>query len=191
MNMVAIEQFPTDATNIDTQVAKLRAARPDAIADWPTSPQAGLVVKRIRELGMTQPVLSMEWTAEDTKLAGEANAEGVEIITDYFAPTADNPWAMRFNEEYRRRFGDAPDFYAANYYEAVYVVAELIRRAKAKGGDYWNGERLTAALWDNPTFDSVYGGTMTFQKNGVALKRVALLRVEKGETKFREYLSSK
>jgi branched-chain amino acid transport system substrate-binding protein len=191
LNVVAVEQFAPDTTNIDTQVAKLRAAKPDVIADWPTTPQAGLVVKRVRELGMTTPVLSMEWTAEDTKLAGVANSEGVEILTDYFAPTADNPWGTRFNDEYKRRYNEVPDFYAANYYEAVYVIAEAIRRAKAKGGDYWSGEKLAEALRANPSFESVYGGNMTFQPNGVALKRVALLRIENGEPKLKEYLSTK
>jgi branched-chain amino acid transport system substrate-binding protein len=181
--MVAAEQFTNDAANIDTQVAKLRAAKPDVIADWPTSPQSGMVVKRLREMGMNQPVEAMEWTPDDSKLAGKY-AEGVEVVTDYFAPTADNPWGQHFFDAYKAKYHDEPDFYAANYYEAVYIIAEVIRRAKAKGGDYWNGAKLTEALRDNPSFDSVYGGKLTFKPNGVALKRVGLLRVENGQLKF-------
>src|SRR3546814_19126310 len=73
LEIVAAEQFATDATNIDTQVAKLRVARPDVVLNWPTTPQAGLVVKRVREMGMTQPVISMEWTSEESKVAGNEN----------------------------------------------------------------------------------------------------------------------
>src|SRR3546814_14620299 len=86
-----------------------------------------------------------------------------------------------FYEEYKKRHGEEPYFYAANYYEAVHVIAELIRRAKAKGGDYWNGARLTEALWEDPSFASVYGGKMRFQKNGVALKRLAIMEVVRSE----------
>jgi len=32
--------------------------------------------------------------------------------------------------------------YAANYYEGIYIVAEVIRRARAEGGNYFTGERL-------------------------------------------------
>ncbi len=181
--MVATEQFPNDAANIDTQVAKLRASNPDVIADWPTSPQSGMVVKRLREIGMNQPIEAMEWTPDDMKVAGKY-AEGVEVVTDYFAPTADNPWGQHFFDAYKAKYNDEPDFYAANYYEAVYIVADVIRRAKAKGGDYWNGAKLAEALRDNPSFDSVYGGKLTFKPNGVALKRVGLLRVENGQLKF-------
>ncbi|MFC5357752.1 ABC transporter substrate-binding protein [Azospirillum himalayense] len=188
LKMVAAEQFQADAANIDTQVAKLRASQPDAIANWPTTPQAGLAVKRMRELGMKQPVYCMEWTAEDTKVAGK-HAEGVEVVTDYFAATDENPWSKRFADAYKAKFGEMPDFYAANYYEGVYVIAELIRRAKAKGGDYYSGERLVQALWENPTFDSVYGKTLTFRKNGVAQKPVAVFRLENGEQKFVKFTS--
>ncbi len=188
MEVVATEQFAADATNIDTQVAKLRAAKPDVVLNWPTTPQAGLVVKRVREIGMEQPIISMEWTNEDTKLAGVASSNGVEVATDYFAPAADNPMGQRFYDEYKKRYGEDPDFYAANYYEAVQVIATLIRRAKAKGGDFWTGARLTEALWEDPAFDSVYGGKMTFQKNGVALKRVAILKVDEGALKLERFL---
>jgi branched-chain amino acid transport system substrate-binding protein len=187
--VAGVEQFATDATNIDTQIAKLRTSRPDAVANWPTTPHAGLVVKRMRELGMTQPVLSMEWTPEDTKVAG-ANPGHVEVVTDYFAPSEDNPMSRRFHDAYKAKYGDTPDFYAANYYEAVYVIAECIRRAKAEGGDYWSGRRLTEALWQNPTFDSVYGKTMTFQKNGVTLKRVGLFQLEGQSLKFLKFIDT-
>ena len=190
MNIVAVEQFGQDATNIDTQVAKLRAAQPEAIADWPTTPQSGMVVKRVREFGMQQPVLAMEWTAEDTKLAGVQNSEGVEVLTDYFGKSPDNPWGNRFFDAYKAKYGEDPDFYAANYYEAVFVIAECIRRAQAKGGDWWNGARLTDALWQDPAFDSVYGGKMTFGKNGVAHKRVALLRIHDGQPVLDHYMQS-
>lgn len=187
LDVVESEQFPYDASNIDTQVAKMHASRPDVIADWPTTPQAGMVVKRLREMGMDQPVESMEWTPADTKVAGKF-AEGVEVVTDYFAVTDDNPWGKHFDDAYKARYNEAPDFYAANYYEGVYVIAELIRRAKAKGGDYWNGAKLAEALRDNPSFDSVYGGKMVFKPDGVALKRVSLLRVENGELKFQQLM---
>lgn len=189
LDVTAVEQFVNNAGNIDTQIAKLRASRPDVVANWPTSPQAGLVVRRMREMGMSQPVLSMEWTPEDTRIAGR-HAEGVEVVTDYFAVTDDNPWGRRFADAYKTRFGDMPDFYAANYYEAVYVIAELVRRVRAEGGDAITGAKLAAALRANPQVDSVYGGRMRFRDDGVALKRVALLRVQNGEPRFERLIDA-
>lgn len=188
--IVATEAVPQGATNMDTQIAKIRAANPDAIGLWMFNPETGLAVKRIRELGMKQPVIGIEYTANDAKIAG-ALGEGYLFINDYFEPSADQPWSQRFAEGYEKRYKSKPDFYAANYYEGVYMIAELLKRARGKGGDYLNGEALKTALYTNPKFDSVYGGQMAFQPNGVALKRVGLFKVEGDKNKFEKFVEIK
>ena len=189
-SVVATEKVAQGATNMDTQVAKVRAANPDIVALWMFNPEVGLGIKRIRDFGMKQPLVGVEFTENDAKIAGPA-AEGYHFANDYFAPSDDNPWSKQFAADYKKRYGTDPDFYAANYYEGVYVIAECIRRARAKGGDYWNGDALRDALLSNPKFDSVYGGQMTFQSNGVALKRTALFTVEDGKRKFEKFLEVK
>lgn len=184
--VVASESMEVGAPNIDTQIAKIRASNPDWVGLWLFSPDPGLALKKIRQFGMDVPVIGIEYNADIQKVGGKYT-EGYEYTSDYFTPT--DPWSKRFAEAYEARFGEAPEFYAANYYEDVYVAAEAIRRARAKGGDYWNGAKLAAAIRENPTFDSVYGGTMTYQDNGVAQKRVALFRIEGGESHFQHYIS--
>ena len=46
-------------------------------------------------------------------------------------------------------------------------------------------------LYDNPNFDSVYGGQMAFQPNGVAFKRVGLFKVEGSDNKFQKFIELK
>jgi branched-chain amino acid transport system substrate-binding protein len=188
--IVATEAVPQGVTNMDTQIAKIRAANPDVIGLWMFTPETGLAVKRIRELGMKQPIIGIEYTENDAKIAG-ANGEGYLFINDYFQPSADQPWSLRFAEGYEKRYKAKPDFYAANYYEGVYLIAELLKRARPKGGDYMDAEVLKKALYDNPKFDSVYGGQMTFQQNGVALKRVGLFKVEGNQSKFQKFVEVK
>ena len=188
--IVATEAVPQGATNMDTQIAKIRAANPDAIALWMFNPEVGLAVKRIRELGMKQPVIGIEYTANDAKIAG-ALGEGFLFVNDYFEPSVDQPWSQRFAQGYEQRYKSKPDFYAANYYEGVYFIAELLKRARAKGGDYVNGDALKKVLYDNPKFDSVYGGQMVFQPNGVAFKRVGLFKVDGAEGKFQRFVDIK
>ncbi len=189
-SVVAIEKVAQGATTMDTQAAKVRAANPDIVALWMFTPEVGLALKRLRDFGMKQPVVGVEFTENDAKIAGAA-AEGYHFANDYFAPSDDNPWSKQFAADYKKRYGEDPDFYAANYYEGVYVIAECIRRARAEGGDYWNGEALRAALLANPKFASVYGGQMTFQANGVGLKRTALFTVQDGKRKFETFLEAK
>lgn len=184
--VVASESMEVGAPNIDTQIAKIRASNPDWVALWLFSPDPGLALKKIREFGMQVPVIGIEYNADIQKVGGKYT-EGFEYTSDYFTPS--DPWSEQFAKSYEARYGEAPEFYAANYYEDIYVVAEAIRRARAKGGDYWDGAKLAAAIRENPTFDSVYGGQMTYQDNGVAKKRVALFRVEDAQSNFQSYIS--
>lgn len=185
--IVATEFMEVGAPNIDTQIAKIRASKPGWVGLWLFSPDPGLAMKKIREFGMDVPVIGIEYTEDIQKIGGK-HMEGYEYTSDYFTPSEQYPWSQKFAEAYEERAGAAPEFYAANYYEAVYVVAEAIRRARAKGGDYWDGAKLAGEIREDPTFDSVYGGEMTFQDNGVAQKRVALFRVEDGESVFVDYI---
>ncbi len=188
--IAATEAVPQGATNMDTQIAKVRAANPDFIALWMFNPEVGLAIKRIREFGMKQPLIGIEYTPNDAKIAGNTS-EGFLYINDYFQPSEDHPWSKQFADGYKKKYGVDPDFYAANYYEGVYIIAELLKRARARGGDYANGEVMKAVLIENPKFDSVYGGQMVFQPNGVAFKRVALFKVEDGKGKFQKFLDLK
>jgi branched-chain amino acid transport system substrate-binding protein len=188
--IVATEAVAQGATNMDTQLAKIRAANPDVIALWMFTPETGLALKRIRDFGMKQPVVGIEFTENDAQIAGAA-ANGYRLANDYFAPSDDNPWSQQFAAEYKKRYNLDPDIYSANYYEAVYVIADCIKRARTKDGDYWNGEALRQALLSDPKFPSVYGKEMVFQPNGVALKRTALFSIEDGKRNFEKFLEVK
>jgi branched-chain amino acid transport system substrate-binding protein len=186
--VVATEFMEVGAPNIDTQIAKIRASNPDWVGLWLFSPDPGLAMKKIREFGMDVPVIGIEYTEDAQKIGGQ-HMEGYEYTSDYFTPSEEYPWSQEFAKNYKERYGADPEFYAANYYEAIYVIAEAIRRARADGGEYWDGAKMAEKIRENPVFESVYGGEMTFQENGVAQKRVALFRVEGGKGNFLEYLS--
>lgn len=189
-SVTATEFMEVGAPNIDTQIAKIRASDPDFVALWLFSPDPGLAMKRVRELGMKQPVIGIEYTADVKKVGGQF-MEGYEFTSDYFTPSTEYPWSKAFAEAYKARYSEEAEFYAANYYEAVYVIAEAIRRARAKGGDYYHGDKLAEEIKANPSFDSVYGGKMLFQANGVAIKRVALFNIKDGEQRFQRYIELK
>jgi len=189
--LVAVEPIAIDAANIDTQVAKAKASRPDVVflALW--QPDTGLAVKRVRELKIDVPILGVDWTQVDGNIAGE-HSEGYEYVLESFNPTDANPWAQHFSEAYEAKYGEKPDLYAANYYEGAHVIIELIRRAKGEGGDYWSGDKLYDSMWDNSEFKSVFGPTMVFDKEtGLASKPLNLFRAdETGAGQFVDYVGN-
>jgi len=142
-------------------------------------------------MGFTKPIMGIEFTPDAAKLAG-ATAEGYEAITDYFDPKGTDAWTQRFVANYKAKYKKEPEFYAANYYEGVYILAELIKKAKAKGGNWWNGKALRDALVEIKKFPSVYGGHIVFNpEDGTCRKKTALFVVQGGDRVFQKYLEIK
>lgn len=189
-SIVGYETTLSTASNIDTQIAKLRAGGGDFLALWEFSPGPGLALKRAREVGITVPIIGIEYTAEIQKIAG-AHTDGYMFASDYFNPEAADAWPKRFTAAYKAKYGDLPEIYTANYYEGIYIIAEAIRRARAGGGNYFTGERLAAALRANPTVPSVYGGNLTFDSEGRGVKRIGIFKVTDGKANFVRYAELK
>ena len=185
--IVANEMMTPDANNIDTQMAKLRASGCDVLAIWAFDPDPGLALKRAREFGMKQLIVGIEYTSQIARIAGPA-AEGYTYASDFFDPNSQEPRLKSFNEGYMARYHEPAEFYAANYYDGFKLLAESIRRARTGGGDYFNGPRLLAAIKQNPVFPTVFGGDLTFQANGVALRPIALFVVKGGHGEFQRFI---
>jgi hypothetical protein len=90
---------------------------------------------------------------------GAMDSVGWTFTSDFF--NADQPLsklAKLFVREFKAAYGDAPDFYAANYYEDTLDLWDIYRRVLAKGGNVNSGVDLQNALKENTTLPSVYGG---------------------------------
>jgi len=189
--IVAAEAHPIGATDYKSYLSKIMAANPDFLALWQWGKDWGIAVKQAREMGFTKPIMGVEFTPDAAKLAG-ANADGYEAVTDFFDAKSNDPWSKSFVANYKAKYKIEPEFYAANYYEGVYILTGLIKKAKAKGGDYWNGKALRDALVEIKTFPSVYGGNIEFNpEDGTCKKKTALFTVKDGQAVFQKYLELK
>jgi branched-chain amino acid transport system substrate-binding protein len=99
--VVGYDTTLSTASNIDTQIAKLRTSGADFLALWEFSPGPGLALMRAREFGMQQPIIGVEFTAEIQKIAGP-HSDGYQFASDYFNPNADAEWPKRFATATRR-----------------------------------------------------------------------------------------
>jgi len=165
--VVDTEIVNSGLTDFGSTIARIKAARPDAIVSELFGNDPGYFVKQLRQDGVTVPFINAEFTSDACKVAGSAY-DTFQFGQDYFDPNSQNPYAKIFVEAYKKAYNEPPDFYAANYYEQQFVMWELIRRVLKNGGDPTNSTDLQKALLENTTFPSVYAGgpgrvgTMTF-----------------------------
>jgi branched-chain amino acid transport system substrate-binding protein len=155
--VVANEQHDVGATDFSSIVARIKSTSPDAILTFSFGDDVGYLVKQMREANVTVPIIGIEFTEQAAKVAG-ASYDTYNFATDFYDPANPNPWNKIFVKGYQDSYGEAPEYYGANYYEEVFFVWELVRRVLAAGGDATDTTQLQNSLVENPTFKSLYGG---------------------------------
>lgn len=183
--VVAQEPHDLGAKTYTAQLARIKAARPEAVVLGSFADDVGYIVNQARAYGITVPLLGVEWTPNAEKIAGKA-MEGYAIAVDRFNPEGGDARTKAFVEAYRAAHKDAPEFYAANYYEHVqFILQPLIKRiADRKGDPSKPGEILAEmerAQKEGLAFGSVYGGDMRLQADGTVLKPMGVFEVKDGK----------
>jgi branched-chain amino acid transport system substrate-binding protein len=184
--IVATETAGLGSSDFHVQLAKIRARKPDVIFDYFYSLDLGYSLKQARELGMEQPMVGMIWNEKNIAPVAGKGARNYFYVEDYFNANSDKAWTRKFVEGYKKRTGGkVPIMYAANTYEIVYILKDLIEEARKKGGNYYTGENLKDALLKIRTFDTVYEGKISFRDDGSCTKPMAYYKVgEDGKKKL-------
>jgi ABC-type branched-subunit amino acid transport system substrate-binding protein len=158
MTYVGEGLLPQTSTNYSAAFASVRPLKPDVIIFFSAADGPGIFMKQYATSGLKAIVMGSDFIAHDVSLAGSA-MDDYYFAYDYFdAARPANAWAAHFVSEYTSRFGAAPEYAGANYYEGTFLLWELVKRVLATKGDVHSGTDLQNALIHNPTFASVYGG---------------------------------
>ena len=183
--VVAQEPHDIGAKSYTTQLARIKAARPDVVALGSFGDDVGYILNQARAYGVTAPIVGIEWTPNADKIGGKAMA-GYVIAVDRFDPEGSDAKTKAFVEAYRAAHKDAPEFYAANYYEHVqFILQPLIKRVVDRKGDPSKPGEILAemerALKEGFAFQSVYGGDMKLLGDGTAVKPLGVFEVRDGK----------
>ena len=155
------EPYPVGASDYSTLIPKIKANLPDVLIAYGSGQDPGHFSSQwYTSGGDLCPFIGFELTPDGVNAAKGAYDEyGFTFAADYFDESVGvNPLAKLFLSEFQAEYGEAPDFYAANFYENTLAMWDVIRRVLAKGGDINSGEELDAAFQEDLSAASVYGG---------------------------------
>src|SRR4051794_12425028 len=140
---------------------KIKSNEPDILLLGIYGQDPGSFLNQSLTSGIKSIMIGFEFTPDGVNASkGAYDSTGWTFAYDYF--DAGNPQSdlgKLFVDEFKSAYSDSPDFYAANYYEDVLGMWDIIRRVLKKGGDPTKGDQLEAALEENLTLPSVYGGS--------------------------------
>lgn len=159
--VAALQVVQEGDTDVKAQLKKIKAANPDALAILTYYTTGALVTLQARSLEMTTPLIGTGALAEDRfiELAGEGNAEGVTVNTDFSADDP-APEVRSFVAAFQARHPhEKPGAYHALAYDAVRVMVDAIERGGAQR------DAVRDAIAATTSFPGVIG-TFAFNDRG-------------------------
>ena len=146
-------KFRRGDTDFSKQLRMMQDARIEGLVIWGEFPEAALILKQMRAMGMRQQVFGSSRVAYPglLKIAGPA-AEGL-VATAAMDPSRQDLKWKTFEERYRQKFNEEPDPYAAYAYDGMNILIAAIRKSGLNRG------RIMDALreYETKTYDGVAG----------------------------------
>lgn len=178
--IVVREAFAAEVTEFAEPLGRIAEAAPQVILLVGYA-QMGDILVEARAAGLTQQVLSsvMFDNPEILAAAGEA-AEGVFFTSWTPDPAAPTPERQAFNAAYQARHGVQPGIFAAESYDAMRLLAEVIEQRGESAGAIRDG------LLDTSGYPGA-SGSITFDENGDCIKAVFIKTVQDGEFVYTSY----
>ncbi|MCC7327624.1 MAG: ABC transporter substrate-binding protein [Burkholderiales bacterium] len=181
--------FQTGDLNFTTQVTRLKALNPDAIGLGALGPDALNIILEARKQGMTQPFFGTAPLME-----GNMPERGGKAVDGTFAGTIwhdslNDPASQQFKAAYAAQakkmysseFTQTPDYYAANAYDAVYMIAEAIRKAGVQNKpDSLAGDREKIMEYFSKLHDFNGVASRGFNDDGDGVKDVLIAEAKGG-----------
>ena len=174
IEILTTKTFQTGDIDFSEQLTQIKESNPDAIFVWTRPAERVEIPVQGHQLGIpdTSPFIIFGFTSTQIEMAGTA-AEGV-ITSTIWSSSANTPGNQAFVQNYRAKYGTAPDVFAAEGYAVVHILAAAIRDA---GSTDSTVIRDALAAIDVPTIL----GQFSFDPNGDPNYPVLIEVVENGE----------
>lgn len=169
-----IESFNQGNTSFRSELLKIKKENPECIFLLANPTEAGYLLKQARELGVNSKFIANNVEGDEVlNIAGDA-ADGLVIVLPFFDPNSSNIKTRNFVDQYKSKYGKIPDLYAANGFDAVYLLKSAIENSEN------SGEEIKKALYKMKAFEGA-NGKISFDENGDVIKPLTVKQVVNGK----------
>ena len=166
---------PLNQLDFSAELAKIAAAKPDAVYVFLPGGMGVNFVKQFRQAGLANNVTFLSaFTVDESTLPAQQDAALGFFGGANWAPDLDNPQNKRFVAAYEKEFGAVPATYAFQAYDAALLIDSAVRQVQ---GNIANREALRAAMM-KAEFASLRGG-FKFNTNHYPIQDFYLVKVAK------------
>ncbi|OYW53439.1 MAG: ABC transporter substrate-binding protein [Rhizobiales bacterium 17-65-6] len=172
---------PLGQLDFSAELAKIAAAKPDALFTFMPGGMGVNLVKQFKQAGLESsiPFLSA-FTVDETTLPATQDAALGLLSGAEWAPNIDTPENKAFVAAFEKEYGVVPSLYAAQGYDAAKLIDGAL---KATGGKVSDKPAFRKALASAP-FTSVRG-SFAFNTNGFPIQDFYVVKaVKRADGKF-------
>ena len=131
--VIAPVSYSTGDADFKAALTRIRSEKPDVLFATGYYPEAAIITRQARELGMTMPILGGDGWVGDALQNGREALKNTYISNHYSGDNPD-PVVQNFVSSYKKRFNKDPDAIAALGYDAIKVLADSLTRAMSTEG---------------------------------------------------------
>lgn len=176
VQVIDVETFGSKDSEYSAQLTNIQHKAPDVVVVCSYYQEGSRILKKMREMGMDQPVLGDNGfvSPELGKMAGAA-ADNVYVSSMWSADRKDEK-VQKFVENYTKAYGRAPDQFAASAYDGVYMAMDAMQRA----GTTTDHKKIRDALAQMKDFKGVCG-TFSFDEKRDPVVDLILMKMQDGK----------
>lgn len=179
--IVAEESYQQKDNDFKAVLTRIKDKKPDVIYVPGYYEEVGKIVKQAREMGITVPMMGGDgWEAPQLfDIAGKENLNNT-FISNHYANDDQAPEVQKFLTAYKNEYkGEMPDAMGVLGYDAVYMLADAIKRAGEA-----TPEKIKNALASTKDFKAVTG-SISLNENHDPVKAAVILEFKDGKEVFK------
>jgi branched-chain amino acid transport system substrate-binding protein len=152
LEIVTIQEFQKGQADYKAQLTKITSLKPDAVFCSALYNEGGVILAQARKMGLKVPFVGGNGfnSPKVIEIAKDA-AEGLIVATPWFGEKND-PKVKAFSAKYEKAYGKKPDQFAAQAYDALYIIANALKAAGTA-----DRTRLRDALAATRNFQGILG----------------------------------
>ncbi|MEH7374473.1 ABC transporter substrate-binding protein [Neobacillus drentensis] len=175
LEVLTIETFQKGQSDYNAQLTKIKGLNPDLILCSALYNEGAVIMDQARKMGIEVPFVGGNGfnSPQVIEIAGKAS-DGLIVATPWFAEK-DDPKVQDFVKKYEAAYSKKPDQFAAQAYDALYIMAEALKNAGEADRD-----KLRDALAKIKNLDGVLG-KFSFDKDGDVVMDPTVLIIKDGK----------
>ena len=169
IKVLANQKFSAGTRDFRTLISEVKDLHPDIYVLQSTSPELETVYKQLREMGVKEPVTSVETFefADDLK----------PFNGSWYINSADaQNW---FIDSYKARYNESPKFGAGNAYDGLNLIAKAVESV-GDGKTVPTKDQIREGLNGIKSFDGALGKGLKFDSNGQLISGAVVRMIKDG-----------